>query len=71
MGIGIFHIITEILAAVSPDRIALVINLRFDTPIEFVQPTLNVRYKELYREWRILHISTLIIHLLLVAPAYN
>ncbi|AFH60641.1 hypothetical protein ACVNS2_08195 [Paenibacillus caseinilyticus] len=28
------------------ERIALVINLRFDTPIEFVQTTLNVRYKE-------------------------
>jgi hypothetical protein len=28
------------------ERIALVIDYRFDTPIEFIQPTLNVSYKE-------------------------
>ncbi|WP_114384135.1 hypothetical protein [Paenibacillus prosopidis] len=28
------------------ERIALVINYRFDTPIEFIQTTLNVIYKE-------------------------
>ncbi|WP_019910285.1 hypothetical protein [Paenibacillus sp. HW567] len=27
-------------------RIALVINYQFDTPIEFIQTTLNVSYKE-------------------------